>query len=113
MTVVNAAYTSQVDSRFGVLLGTRSGDRFFTFDGEVLQADCNAARNIETRLDDPEIKRFMKSIDVRKILIRRTVSFLSQRDVTLGDAIKKGWFDPRHLKGIGKEAWVESETLVA
>ena len=113
VTVVNAAYTSQVDSRFGVLLGTRNGDRFFTFDGEVLQADCNAARNIETRLDDPEIKRFMKSIDVRKILIRRTVSFLSQRDVTLGDAIKKGWFDPRHLKGIGKEARVESETLVA
>ena len=55
----------------------------------------------------------MKSIDVRKILIRRTVSFLSQRDVTLGDAIKNGWLDPRHLKGIGKEARVESETLVA
>ena len=43
-TVVNAAYTSQVDSRYGVLLGTRHGDRFFTFDGEVIQADCNAAR---------------------------------------------------------------------
>ena len=35
-TVVNAAYSSQVDSRFGVLLGTRNGDRFFTFDGELL-----------------------------------------------------------------------------
>ncbi len=46
-TVVNAAYTSQVDHRYSVLLGTRNGDRFFTFDGEVLQADCNAARNIE------------------------------------------------------------------
>jgi hypothetical protein len=29
---VNAAYTSQVDSRHGVLLGTRDGDQFFTFD---------------------------------------------------------------------------------
>ena len=113
VTVVNAAYTSQVDSRFGVLLGTRSGDRFFTFDGKVFQADCNAARNIETRMDDPNIGRFMKSIDVRKILIQRTVSFLLQRDLTLGDAINLGWFDPRHLKGIDKKAWVESETLMA
>lgn len=79
VTVVNAAYTSQVDSRFGVLLGTRKGDRFFTFDGEVLQADGNAGRNIEARLDDPEISRFMKSIEVRKVLIKRTVSFLEQR----------------------------------
>ena len=55
VTVVNAAYTSQVDSRFDVLLGTRKGDQFFTFDGEVLQADGNAARNIETRLDDTNI----------------------------------------------------------
>ena len=112
-TVVNAAYSSQVDSRFGVLLGTRNGDRFFTFDGELLQADCNAARNIETRLDDPDIKRFMKSADVRKVLIERTVSFLLLRDLTLFDAIDKGWFDPRHLRGIGKKAWVKSETLVA
>ncbi len=113
VTVVNAAYTSQVDSRFGVLLGTRKGDQFFTFDGEVLQADCNAARNIETRLDDPNITRFMKSVDVRKVLIKRTVSFLLQRDLTLDDAINKGWFNPRHLKGINKKAWVESETLGA
>jgi hypothetical protein len=113
VTVVNAAYTSQVDSRFGVLLGTRCGDQFFTFDGEVLQADGNAARNIETRLDDPNITRFMKSIDVRKVLIKRTVSFLLQRDLTLEDAIDQGWFDPRHLRGINLKAWVESETLVA
>ncbi len=113
VTVVNAAYTSQVDSRFGVLLGTRQGDQFFTFDGEVLQADCNAARNIETRLDDPNITRFMSKIDVRKVLIKRTVSFLLQRDLTLEDARQKGWFNPRHLKGINKKAWVESETLVA
>ncbi|MDJ0717975.1 MAG: transposase, partial [Prochloraceae cyanobacterium] len=91
---MNAAYSSQVDSRFGVLLGSRNGDRFFTFDGELLQADCNAARNLETRLDDPDITRFMKSADVRKVLIERTVSFLLLRDLTLEDAINKGWFDP-------------------
>ena len=49
VTLVNAAYTSQVDSDYGVLLGTRSRDQFFTFDGEVLQADGNAGRNIEAR----------------------------------------------------------------
>lgn len=49
---MNAAYTSQVDSRYGVLLDTRKGEQFFTFDGEVLQADGNAGRNIEARLDE-------------------------------------------------------------
>jgi hypothetical protein len=113
VTVVNAAYTSQVDSRYGVLLGTRKGDQFFTFDGEVLQADGNAGRNIEARLDDPEINRFMKSIEVRKVLIKRTVSFLEQRDLTLDDAIGLGWFEPRHLKGIPKKAGGKSESPVA
>ena len=68
---------------------------------------------IEARLDDSEITRFMKSSDVRKVLIERTVSFLLQRDLTLEDAIDKGWFDPRHLRGINKKAWVKSETPVA
>ena len=100
VVVVNAAYTSQVDSRYGVLLGTRNGDQFFTFDGEVLQADGNAARNIETRFDDTEIARYMKSIDVRKVLIKRTVAFLRSRDMTIEDAINQGWFNPKHLMGI-------------
>ena len=113
VTVVNAAYTSQVDSRYGVLLGTRKGDQFFTFDGEVLHADGNAGRNIEARLDDPHISRFMKSIEVREVLIKRTVSFLGQRDLTLNDAINLGWFNPKHLKGIPKKAGVESEIPVA
>ncbi|ACK69716.1 transposase IS605 OrfB [Gloeothece citriformis PCC 7424] len=113
VTVVNAAYTSQVDSRYGVLLGTRSGDQFFTFDGKVLQADGNAGRNIEARLDDPHISRFMKSNEVREVLIKRTVSFLEQRDLTLDDAINLGWFNPRHLKGISKEAGGRSESPVA
>lgn len=103
VTVVNAAYTSQVDSRYGVLLGTRKGDQFFTFDGEVLQADGNAARNIETRLDDAQISRYMKSVEVRKVLIKRTVAFLRSRDMTIEDAINEGWFNPRHFQGICKK----------
>ena len=103
VTVVNAAYTSQVDSRHGVLLGTRDGEQFFTFDGEVLQADGNAARNIETRFDDADLSRSMKSIDVRKVLIKRTVAFLRLRDMTIDTAIDKGWFNPRHLVGICKK----------
>lgn len=114
-TVVNAAYTSQVDHRYGVLLGTRNGDRFFTFDGEVFQADCNAARNIEARATDPEISLYMKSVEVRKVLIKRTVSFLLSRGLTLDDARDRGWFNPRHLrqKKTSEKARVKSNPLVA
>ncbi|MGK7897307.1 MAG: transposase [Xenococcus sp. (in: cyanobacteria)] len=103
VTVVNAAYTSQVDSRYGVLLGTRQGEQFFTFDGEVIQADGNAARNIEARMDDTHISRYMKFVDVRKVLIKRTVAFLRSRDMTIDDAINEGWFNPKHLVGICKK----------
>ena len=85
------------------LLGTRSQDQFFTFDGEVLQADSNAARNIEARLDDTHITRYMKTVDVRKVLIKRTVAFLRSRDMTIEDAINEGWFNPRHFQGICKK----------
>ncbi|MDJ0686906.1 MAG: zinc ribbon domain-containing protein [Xenococcaceae cyanobacterium MO_188.B32] len=63
VTLINPAYTSQVDSRNGTLLGRRDGDRFFTFDGEVLQADRNASINIEHRLSDLEISRYQKAAD--------------------------------------------------
>ena len=43
---VNAAYTSQIDSRTKRLEGTRKGDRFTGVDGVVLQADENAALNM-------------------------------------------------------------------
>ena len=42
---------------------------------------------LETRLDDPNITPFMKSVDVRKVYEVRTVSFLLQRNLTLDDAI--------------------------
>jgi len=72
---VSAAYTSQLDSRHGVLMGIRAGDKFTCFDGVVLQSDTNAADNVEARMRDGEIARFMKHTDVKKILLQRTQKF--------------------------------------
>ena len=52
VVLVNSACTSQMDSRYGILLGERKGDTFYCFDGEVLDADINAARNILARASD-------------------------------------------------------------
>ena len=70
--LVNSAYTSQMDSRYGILLGNRSFDSFNCFDGVVLQADENAARNVLARLHDPEIDRWMPFQKVKSILLQRT-----------------------------------------
>ena len=70
--LVNAAYTSQVDSRHGVLLGQRVGDRFYCYDGVVLDADYNAALNVRARLHDPEIDRWTPYKKVKSILLERT-----------------------------------------
>lgn len=75
---VSAAYTSQLDSRHGVLMGIRAGDKFTCFDGVVLQSDTNAADNVEARMRDGEITRFMKHTDVKKILLQRTQKFQEQ-----------------------------------
>jgi len=72
VVVVNSAYTSQVDSRYGVLLGKRNGDSFYCFDGVVLQADENAARNVLARLHDQEIDRWTPYQKVKSILLKRT-----------------------------------------
>ena len=70
--LVNSAYTSQMDSRYGVLLGKRNGDSFHCFDGVVLQADENAARNVLARLYDSEISRWTPYQKVKSILLERT-----------------------------------------
>ena len=70
--LVNSAYTSQVDSRYGILKGNRSGDSFHCFDGVVLQADENAARNVLARLHDSEIDRWTPWQKVKSILLERT-----------------------------------------
>lgn len=72
LVLVNAAYSSQANSRTGCLEGKRQGDRFITPDGEVLHSDVNAARNIRDRIDDPDITRFMPFDEVRKVLLRRS-----------------------------------------
>ncbi len=72
LVLVNAAYTSQMDSRSGSLSGKRKGDSFYCLDGEVLQADENAARNIQARLFDSEISRWTPYQKVKSILCERT-----------------------------------------
>jgi len=69
---VNAAYTSQMDSRDGSLSGKRCGDLFHCESGEVLRADVNAARNVLARLNDTEINRWMPYKQVHAILLKRT-----------------------------------------
>ncbi len=72
LALVNPAYTSQIDSRTGLLQGTRRGDRFYCLDGVVLDADINAACNILARLYDEEITLYMPYRDVRALLAERT-----------------------------------------
>lgn len=79
---VNACYTSQLDSRFGILKGAREGDEFIGFDGVVLQADCNAAENVLARLGDAEITLFTKHSIAKKILLERTRKFQACTQVT-------------------------------
>jgi len=72
VVLINPAYTSQIDSRTGCRLGTRQEDQFHCFDGVVLQADQNAARNVLARLSDPDIERFTPFKRVKAILQART-----------------------------------------
>jgi IS605 OrfB family transposase len=72
VVLVNSAYTSQMDSRYGILLGKRNGDSFYCFGGVVLQADENAARNVLARLYDSEIGRWTPFQQVKSILLERT-----------------------------------------
>ena len=75
LVLVNCAYTSQMDSRHGVLLGRRNGEKFYCFDGVVLHADQNAARNILARANDPEIRLWTSFEKVKSILLKRSEPF--------------------------------------
>lgn len=72
VVLVNAAYTSQIDSRTGCLIGSRKGDLFYQENGDVLQADENAALNILARIYDSEISHYMPHQEVKRILQGRT-----------------------------------------
>jgi transposase len=82
--LVNAAYTSQMDSTNGLLQGKRVGDKFYRENGDVLQADHNAALNVLARLDDSEIARFTPYKEVRRILLARSPAQLSVNRLELG-----------------------------
>ena len=78
LVYVNAAYTSQGDSRFNcALMGTRIGDSFIGFDEVVLDADINAAINILARLYDSEISLYTSAERVKEILTKRADAVLS------------------------------------
>ncbi|NEO73913.1 MAG: transposase [Moorea sp. SIO3H5] len=98
---VQPSYTSQVDSVTGTLLGKRSGDSFTRFDGVVLQADHNAAKNILTRGTDKEISRYMNKTEVQAVLLRRTARFLKGMGLSLADAVELGWLDSKHEQNSG------------
>jgi IS605 OrfB family transposase len=72
LVLVNPAYTSQIDSRTGLLQGTRRWDRFYCCDGVALDADTNAACNILARLYDEEITLYMPYREVKALLAERT-----------------------------------------
>lgn len=98
LTAVNASYTSQVDSLSGTLLGTRKGDCFIRYKGDVLHSDTNAANNIKNRAHDPEVTRYMNKDEVQFVLLRRTAAFLKTLGLTLSDAVERGWLDIKHTR---------------
>ncbi len=78
LVYVNAAYTSQMDSRHGVLMGQRNGKKFYCYDGVVLDAEVNAARNVLARKNDTEIGLYTPYQQVKSILLKRSEIFKSR-----------------------------------
>ncbi|NMG07897.1 zinc ribbon domain-containing protein [Brasilonema sp. UFV-L1] len=95
VSVVNPAYTSQVDSATGTLLGRRERDCFIRYTGDVIQADLNASINIRIRGTDNNITRYMKSSDVESELLTRTVRYLASIGSSVTDALNLGWLLPK------------------
>ena len=87
ISLVNAAYTSQIDSKSKLLEGNRDGKLFYHANGDVSDADENAARNILARLLDDEISLYTPYTEVKKILQARAdrarLGLLNQ-DTSLG-----------------------------
>ena len=95
ISVVNPAYTSQVDHLTETLLGRRSGDRFIRYTGDVIQADWNAAINVRLREQDNQITRYMRSSEVEAILVGRTVQYLHSIGYLVTEALDRGWLLPK------------------
>ena len=96
--LVNGAYTSQMDSTNGLLEGKREGDKFYRANGDVLQADYNAALNVLARLDDREISRFTPYKEVRRILLSRSPAQLSVKRVELGTKVRQPTADKSYAQ---------------
>lgn len=60
-----------------------------------MQADENAATNVLHRGSDNEITRWMKYVEVRKILLLRTVRYLTSIGKSVTDALNLGWLHPK------------------
>ncbi len=71
LRLVNAAYTSQMDSHTNQLSGRRVGDKFYHVNGDVSHAGTNAAVNIKGRGDDAAITLYMSHQAVKKLLLDR------------------------------------------
>jgi Transposase and inactivated derivatives len=84
--LVNAAYTSQMDSTTHLLEGKRVGDKFYRTNGDVLQADHNAAMNVLHRYSDSEITLYTPYKEVRRILLARSPALLSVKRHELQEA---------------------------
>lgn len=108
VVTVNPAYTSQVDHLTGTLLGSRKGDCFTRYTGEVLQSDYNASCVILSRGTDSEITRYMKYQKVREVLLHRTVRYLHSHGYSINVALKEGWLLPKFKR---EALAIESEYL--
>ncbi|MEM9928073.1 MAG: hypothetical protein AAF915_30855 [Cyanobacteria bacterium P01_D01_bin.50] len=105
ITEVNCAYTSQVDSLTGTLLGRRSKDCFTRYTGDVIQADYNASCTIRSRFEDEEILRWMTSDQVRRVLLIRTIRYLQSIQETVASAIRNKWLAKKfHKEAFSLEA---------
>lgn len=98
ISVVNPAYTSQLDSQTGTLLGRRDGDRFIRHTGDVIQADLNAAINIRNRGQDKHLTKYMTSTEVQAVLVDRTVRYLLSIGQSVSTALQFGWLLPKFKK---------------
>ncbi|MDN0077788.1 hypothetical protein QU481_23620, partial [Crenobacter sp. SG2303] len=68
----------------GLLEGRRVGDKFHRANGDVTQADFNAARNVKHRLHDPAIARFMPHREVLRILQSRSSGATERQEASVG-----------------------------
>ena len=82
--VVNAAYTSQMDSLTGLPEGRREGDQFYRANGDVLQADFNAARKVRARMGDQAITRYLPHLQVKQILLSRSSGATERQEASVG-----------------------------